>query len=123
MNNKKVNRNAMLVKTSDNEAKNTAEICKTIRFTLTIAFAFAVLYVLWSIFKTPNTSMIEQTSNSLGGFIERILSALSINKIADFIPWSGWVGIIVLTIYIKRGKRQDNFYLEITSKKEDKTEV
>lgn len=121
MNNKKINRNTMLVKRSDNQAQIVSMVCSTIKTVLLCSCFVFSLYIAWDVLKAPNSTNISENANTVASMIERLLKALGIDKIADFIPWSGW-GVATVTIIYHRiviKVKTNNFKLAIESNKKE----
>ena len=121
MNNKKINRNTMLIKRSDNQAQIVSMVCSTIEKVFIYSCILFFLYIVWDVLKAPNSTNISENANTVASMIERLLKALGIDKIADFIPWSGW-GVATATIIYHRKVikvKTNNFKLAIESNKKE----
>ena len=111
----------MLVKRSDNQAQIVSMVCSTIK-TVILCSCFAFfLYIVWDVLKAPNSTNISENANTVASMVERLLKTFGIDKIADFIPWSGW-GVAATTMIYHRiiiKLKTNNFKLVIEPNKQE----
>lgn len=119
---KKINRNIALVKQSENNARIVSSICTTIKFIFGCFLVAFIFYQFKDIITAQNPNDISQNTDSTATLLERILSAIKINDFVDFLPWSGWISTIILTVYIRLNIKSNNFLLEFNSGKKDKSD-
>lgn len=111
-----------MVKQSENNARIVSSICTTIKFIFGCFLVAFIFYQFKDIITAQNPNDISQNTDSTATLLERILSAIKINDFVDFLPWSGWISTIILTVYIRLNIKSNNFLLEFNSGKKDKSD-